>query len=321
MIRDIVTKLRNSLLGIALVSLLNGCLSDGSSSVSSGQLVGAVGSSSTNLVSGVLMKGPVGQAEIDIYLPNNLNGNLGAHLAGPFLTDANGRWSGSLPLGVKGIVLVKSSGGHYTDEATGKTVSVGSNVGFITAANLDTSRLVILSPWSYATYLAAKAGIVSDFNTAIMDAIGDATTSLGFNPITTDVQDPSGPQSGASPDEKKYAALIAAFAQMEEEQINGIRANLAKFTNTNRFELALALAEDVSNGRLDGLSADSSTPVFVSTGQGSGNTSSSLTALNPNSNVLGMLGLAADSFVSTHDGLRGVPVIGTSLSFNIQINN
>lgn len=319
MIRYIVTRLRNALTGITLVTLLSGCLSDGSSTASSGQLGGVVGSSSTNLVSGVLMKGPVRQAEIDIYLPNNLNGNLGAHIAGPFLTDANGRWSGSLPLGVKGIVLVKSSGGHYTDEATGKTVSIGSNVGFITAADLDASRLVVLSPWSYATYLAAKTGIVSDFNTAVGDAIVDATVNLGFNPVTTDVQDPSGPQSGANPQQKKYAALIAAFAQLEEEQINGTRANLAKFSNSNRFELALALAEDLSNGKLDGLSADSSTPVFVSTGQGAGNTSQSLPYLNLSG--LGMLGLAADTFVSTHDGLRGVPAIGTSLTFDIQINN
>ena len=91
----------------ALVNKLNG---------SSGQI--SSGGTTSGMMSGTAMKGPVGSATVTAYAI--ANGMMGAQL-GSSTTDATGNFS--VPLGsYAGSVMLQMTGGSYLDEATGATM-------------------------------------------------------------------------------------------------------------------------------------------------------------------------------------------------------
>src|ERR1035437_990611 len=79
-----------------------------------------VGSGGTGFISGAAVKGPVGHASITAYGING--GQMGAQI-GTATTDVNGNFSMAIG-NYAGPVLLQMSGGSYTDEATGASMSM-----------------------------------------------------------------------------------------------------------------------------------------------------------------------------------------------------
>ncbi len=308
-----VQSLRRLSLLMCLFPLLSGCLSDGDTVSGQPVVTPGTGGSASVTASGVLMKGAISNADITIHIPNT-DGSIGTQIAGPFITNANGQWSGVLPFGSSGILLVKSSGGVYTDEATGNNISIGTNKGFVGVLDLSASTNAALTPWSYATYLAAKAGIVSSFENAIRDAALDATTSLGFNPLSTILKDPAGSQATATTAEKRYAALTAAFSQLVQDKATSLTA----FNNSSPFDLIFGLAQDVSDGKLDGTdAAGNAVQIPIPSGTAG---SPALAIVFIEDTGISSLGVSADNFINKTSSLSGF-AIGIGLTFDIVIQN
>ncbi len=75
-------------------------------------------------ISGYVIDGPISNSSVTLHRIN-ADGSIGEQVAGPFVTDENGKWSGSTQ-GISSILVVVASGGQYTDDATGEVVTLTS---------------------------------------------------------------------------------------------------------------------------------------------------------------------------------------------------
>jgi hypothetical protein len=195
-------------------------------------------------VSGNVNKAPLVGANVDIH-QINADGSIGAHVAGPFVTDALGNWTGSVPAGTSGPFVLVATGGSYVDEATGNTVPLEPGrelYGILVGAASQ------VTPLTHATFLAMQALVAGGetLTNAIAIATSSSVTAFGYNFATTVPSD----APGASVQEKSYAALLGGLSAL-------LNANpaLSAFTNTPPIDLVIALARDMADGQLDGIDA------------------------------------------------------------------
>jgi len=198
----------------------------------------------TTSIRGSVHQGPVAGARVDIRHVRP-DGTIGEVISGSYTTDVNGDWAGTIPAALPGPFLIASTGGTYIDEVTGTPVTIGAGTpmyGFL----LGTSSQV--TPLTHTTFLATQALVARGtwLTSAMTLANSRALTAFGFNPSTTIPS--AAPTAGL--DQKKYAGLLGGLATL----VNDIVASGA-FTRTSRIDLVLALASDMTNGKLDGLDA------------------------------------------------------------------
>ena len=114
-------------------------------------------------VSGYVFKGAVSGSTVHVR-SITAAGDVGGIIAGPFTSDATGRWSGEVPAGTVGMHAVTAVGGTYTDESSGQTVTVTSQmlgliaVGTTNAGNVTPMTHAVFVNGQYRVQLGASIG-------------------------------------------------------------------------------------------------------------------------------------------------------------------
>lgn len=218
------------------------------------------GGGSPIAINGTVHKGPVDGAEVTVR-EITAAGALGAALAGPFTTDVTGRFTGDVPAGSSGYYVLVADGGTYVDESTGSTVTMTQELyGVI---QIGTTNVGAVTPFTHAAVLNAFGRMAQGQPTqsAFADAVGDLTTALGFNPMTTA---PEGAGRGLA--EQIYTALLAGISQLIDDNV----LLSPTFDDAETFDLIWAIAVDLSDGTLDGTDIFGVTIVVDPDGAGPG---------------------------------------------------
>jgi hypothetical protein len=218
-----------------LVNMLNG---------STGQI--GTGGTTTGMMSGTAVKGPVATATVTAYAI--ANGMIGAQL-GSATTDASGNFS--VPLGTyAGSVMLQMTGGTYMDEATTSTMPMMSGdvlttcVPAVTAGSMTTG--IQMTPLTTMASARARAmtGGMTDANIATAQtavgayfSVSDILHTVPMNPMVT------GSGSAATQNQKNYGMSIAAMSQY---------AKTVGMTSSSS-GMVTAMMNDASDGVMDGM--------------------------------------------------------------------
>ncbi|MGH7682287.1 MAG: hypothetical protein ACRENN_09920, partial [Candidatus Eiseniibacteriota bacterium] len=162
-------------------------------------------------------------------------------VAGPFTTDSTGHWSGTIPAGESGPFVMVSTGGTYTDEATGNSTAVPAGRDLYGIYQSGTS---VVTPLTHATFLSMQARVAdgASLSDAITQAIQSATTAFGVNFATSVPSD----LITAVTNEKEYAVLLGGVSRL-------LDANpaLTAFVSSWTVDLVLAIVRDMADGKLE----------------------------------------------------------------------
>lgn len=253
-------------------------------------------------VGGNANKAPMVGTTVNLHTIN-ANGSIGAFVAGPFTTDANGDWTGSIPIGSTGPYVMVAIGGSYTDEATGTVVTLAAGQELYGIYGTGTCAV---TPLTHATFLAMQAMVTggTSLATAITRATSSSDAAFGFSFTTTIPSD----AATASADQKEYAALLGGISRLLNVTVN---AALVAFTNTHPLDLVIGLAKDMADGKLDGLDALGAA-ILVPT-NATGTATAALPALS--SADLSDWLTEANLYAASHTNLSGITFI-TSTAWN-----
>ena len=218
---------RTYLLGLIIVSLsglIAGCGSSGDSSTVQ-----------TTTIAGSVIAGRVEGANVTVKDPG------GAVIAGPVTTTTEGTFSINIPdSSLPGDIVIESDSGQFTDEATGDSqVLAGKLSAFVTGGTLSAGSEVHITPAStILRNLVAGGKTKTEAETNFSHAFG-FVSDLSVRP-----DDATNPSTDASETNKRLAGLrAAAFSQLTKE---------LGLTPQEQFNLLTALAQDLSDGILDG---------------------------------------------------------------------
>ncbi len=201
----------------------------------------------TTTVTGSVTAAPVDGASV---VARDTAGNI---LAGPVSTAADGTYTLRIAkASLASDLLLVSSGGTYTDEATGLNATAGTLAAHIAGGSLSAAGQAHMTPASTIVHdlLHTHGMSLTAAQSAFASAFGfDAETSLA--PV-----DATNPPVGAS-DARLLAGLrAAAFSQLTMD---------LGLTTAEQFDLLPALAEDLADGSLDGVGANGAVTVAGST--------------------------------------------------------
>lgn len=231
---------------------------------SNGQMMGGGGTGSTNgMMSGSVFNGPMSQGTVTAY--SVTGGMKGAQIASTAL-GANGTFSMSIGT-YSGPIMLQVSGGSYTDEATGTTMTMGSSdimtaVLPTVAAGATTSGISITPLSSMAqAHAAGMSGGMTDAN------ITSANTGVGNYFMVSDIlhtmpMDPrvAGSGTGATADQQDCGVAIAAMSEYAK--------GLGMTVSTG---FVTAMMSDASDGMMDGKSGSTQISMGGGMMMGSGN--------------------------------------------------
>jgi hypothetical protein len=208
-------------------------------------LVGALGlqvacssSSSDASISGIISAAPVNGADVNVV---DGNGNV---VAGPVKTDAAGQYTLSIPNGsLAQDLIVKSTGGTFTDEASGNSGTAGEMYAYAAANSLSNGSRLSATPGS-----AIIAELVMNHTKTMAEAEAVFASAFGYTPDT----------SVAPAD----ATTVPAADETDDETLAGFRAGAFSqlamdlgLSQDEQFALFAALAQDLSDDKLDGVDA------------------------------------------------------------------
>jgi hypothetical protein len=206
------------------MSLLTGCSSssDGVSDAS---------------ISGAIVAAPVAGAQVSV---TDANGNP---VVGPVTTGSAGQYTLTIPAGSLGQALIlTSTGGTFTDEATGNNGTAGDMFAYMSANSISNGSRVSATPAS-----TIVADLVMNHAQSLADAQTNFARAFGYTPdISITPVDATVDPAGASDASKLAGLRAAAFSQLA--------MNLG-LTQNDQFDMFAALAKDLSNGLLDGVDA------------------------------------------------------------------
>ena len=187
-------------------------------------------------INGIVSKGPIGGATVTVYALNS-DGTAG-EILGTAITEADGRFAVEIE-DYTGNVLVVSSEGQYTDEATGETKE---NPGLRTALDnvKETNYVAVTALTEIAARRAEGAGglitgNINDANTFVTDMIGNIDIVSTF---PADVLEPS--SASATENEKKYGLILAGMSQMVVDgaapTISDVMTNISNDINDDQLD-------------------------------------------------------------------------------------
>lgn len=198
-------------------------------------------------IAGTATKGPIGSATVTIYSLNE-DGTRGVHLA-VTTTDASGNYS--VRVDHDGPAAVVVTGGSYVDEASGMSVALEAGVELQTfIASADNARSVGVTALTTIAASRAAANAEAGLATAIAAANAEVSTAFGLagvditSTIPSDLTDMSSVQD--SRNAKKYGLIQAGLTQL---------ADVNSMAPESVLTMIGELAEDFSDGRLDGMNA------------------------------------------------------------------
>ena len=256
-------------LGAAMLTFMNSALNKSGVTVatmqmlmnklnsSNGQMMGSGGTdSSTGMMSGNVFNGPMSQGTVTAYAVTD--GMRGAQLAST-ATGAKGAFLMSIGT-YSGPVMLQLSGGSYTDEATGTTMTMSSSdimtavLPTVVAGSITSGVWVTPLSSMAQTHAAGMSGGMSDAN------INSANTGVGNYFMVSDIlhtmpMDPRVVGSGASatPDQQDCGVAIAAMSQYAQ----GIKMPMSS-------GLVTGMMSDASDGIMDGKAG--SMPITMGSG-------------------------------------------------------
>ncbi|MDP1989692.1 MAG: hypothetical protein Q8K00_01615 [Syntrophales bacterium] len=192
--------------------LLFGC---GGGSGSGDGAVSSV-SSADGVITGTAVKGPVSNATVKAYAINN--GLMGAQI-GTGTTDAQGNFT--LTIGsYSGPVMLQMSGGTYTDEATGNSITMQPGDVMtsimpqaVAGAVMGGVQITPLTSMAQVRAQTMSGGMtpanIAAANTAMGNyfSVNDILYTHPMNPLTP------GSGSGATQDMRNYGIMLAAMSQ------------------------------------------------------------------------------------------------------------
>lgn len=190
-------------------------------------------------ISGTIVAAPVSGADVSVV---DVDGLLVAETE---KTDAAGKYTDLvIPHGsLAQDLIVKSTGGAFIDEATGNDGIAGEMLAYVSADSLSNGDSVSVTPGS-----TIVANLIMNHGKSLVEAETAFFAGFGYKPDTSVIPvDATVPAVDAS-DEAKLAGLrAAAFSQL---------AKGLGLSQNDQFKMFLALAQDLSNGKLDGQDAD-----------------------------------------------------------------
>jgi len=197
------------ILAIGSPLLLFGC--GGGSGGSGGATAGADG-----VIAGTAVKGPVNGGTVTAFAINN--GMMGAQI-GTGTTDAQGNFAVSIGA-YSGPVMLRMSGGTYTDEATGVSMTMQSGdimtsimPQAVAGAVMNGVQITPLTSMAQMRAQSMSGGMTSANITAANTAmgsyfsVGDILYTHPMNPLT------SGSGTGATQDMRNYGIMLAAMSE------------------------------------------------------------------------------------------------------------
>jgi hypothetical protein len=191
-------------------------------------------SGSTTTVTGSVFAAPTAGAEV------SAKDSLGNVIAGPVASASNGSFSIDIPtVALSSAVIVESEGGTYTDEATGASITAGLLGAYLPSGSVASGASVNLDPSSTIIYhLVTQHGKTPEEAEAVFK------TAFGYTPNTA-----VAPENVPSTGEDKSCSLAGlravAFSQLTKDL--GLAPD-------RQFDLLAAIAQDLSDGVLDGRS-------------------------------------------------------------------
>jgi hypothetical protein len=211
---------------------------------SNGQMMGSgTGSIVNATMSGKAFNGTISQGTVSAYAISN--GTMGAQL-GSVATDAQGNFNLSMG-SYSGPVMLRMSGGRYTDEATGNSMTMGSSDAMtavmpsVDGSNVTGMMITPLTSMAQARAQAMTGGMVdaniTSANTAVANyfMVNDILHTQPMNPSVT------GSGSTATQDQRNCGISIAAMSQYA----NGLGMAVS-------YTFVTAMMNDASDGMMNG---------------------------------------------------------------------
>jgi hypothetical protein len=227
--------LRNNLVsGLVLIFViltLWGCDAGNSAGVSSGSSTTISGSSTT--VSGSVVAGPASGTSVTVSTVS------GVVVAGPVTTAADGTYSVLIPsAALSSDLIFVASGGSFPDEATSASgVALGTLTAHVSAGTLTAGSNVSLDPSSTIIQRLITGGKTR------AQAESDFAAAFGYNPDTTVKPAFATISTASSTPQRLLGFRAAVFSRLTQDL--GLSA-------AQQFDLIKALAEDLTDGKLDG---------------------------------------------------------------------
>jgi len=189
----------------------------------------------TMTVTGSVVAAPVNSASV---VAKDVNGN---QIAGPVTTGSDGSYSIDIPdSSLASDIVLESTGGSFDDEASGDTgVTAGVLAAQVAGGSLSAGSAVHMTPTS-----TIARGLVSQHGKTLAEAETAFESAFGFA-VDTSVEptDATAPDAGATQPQLLAGLRAAAFSQMTMD---------LGLTSAQQFDLLSALAQDLSDGELDG---------------------------------------------------------------------
>jgi hypothetical protein len=209
-------------------------------------------------VSGSVVKGPVGGATVEIRALRG-DGSPGDVVSTAAQTDAAGRWSAVIPeTNQDRYFLVVATGGSYLDEAnpTADPVEVPATLEMVSFLDRAHPASIAVTPFTHMMHgqvgvIVSSVGVVESW-ARVVEKSRDVN-SFGFDPTTTL---PSS-DSSALQNELSYAAFLGGLSVLAQNDMN-----YAGLSGINSMAVALAIAEDLGDGALDGAD-ESGAPIII----------------------------------------------------------
>ena len=188
-------------------------------------------------ISGIITAAPISGANVSVI---DVDGTV---VVEPVPTDAAGRYSLVIPgANLAQDLIVKSSGGGFIDEATTQDGIAGDMFAYVSADSLSSGSSVSVTPGS-----TIVADLVMNHKKSLTEAETAFFSGFGYTPdIAVTPVDATVVALDAS-DESKLAGLrAAAFSQLALD---------LDLSHNDQFIMFTALAQDLSDGMLNGLMA------------------------------------------------------------------
>ena len=194
-------------------------------------------------LTGNVVKAPLVGATVKFYLLNQ-NGTKGA-LLGSTLTDANGNYLVTLNPGPTGPILAEASGGFYIDEWTGVNTPLTPTDVLTAALPVGTTQASV----NPVTHMAAiRAQVMAAGGIPLATAVNAANVGVaGLYNLPNIINILPAPANNAD------ATPLATWIERTYGIIMGGIAQLAASLNVRAIDLGQALANDLSDGSLDGI--------------------------------------------------------------------
>ncbi|MDX8414106.1 MAG: hypothetical protein R8J85_08480 [Mariprofundales bacterium] len=227
---------------------------------------GGTSASSGAAVSGNVSKGPINNANVDIYSVATDGYSLGTKLLGGIATDSYGDWSARLPVGASGPFIVVASGGSYVDEYTGNKVNLTSSdqmQGVLDTAYAAAVNSVAITPISDSMlkmmvqnvkqmitdgYTVAD-GYGSNLAGVLPDVRNQFAKSYGVDVSSVKPVDIS--RSGkATAEQLKYTQALGGISKLMNDVYSKVGGGPVR-----PFDVVQAMMKDLADGSIDGYSS------------------------------------------------------------------